>query len=42
MIWNGDYFLVSLTNDYSHFGAGFMHAELESTEAVDYAPDEAP
>lgn len=42
VIWNGDQFLVALTNDWSHYGAGFMHAELESMEAVDYAPDGAP
>lgn len=42
VIWNGDHFLVGLTNDYTHYGAGFMEAELESTEAVDYAPDGAP
>lgn len=39
VIWNGDHFLVTLTNDWSHYGAGFMHAELTSTEAVDYAAD---
>lgn len=42
IIVNGDFFLVALTNDWSHYGAGFMHAEVESTEAVDYAPDGAP
>ena len=42
VIWNGDHFLVGLTNDYTHYGAGFMEAELESIEAVDYAPDGAP
>jgi hypothetical protein len=42
VIWNGDHFLVGLTNDFSHFGAGYMQAELVSTEAVDYAPDGAP
>lgn len=35
VIWNGDHFLVVLTNDYTHYGAGYMHAELESIEAVD-------
>lgn len=39
VIWNGDHFLVTLTNDWTHYGAGYMHAELTSTEAVDYAPD---
>jgi hypothetical protein len=42
IVVNGDYFIVALTNDWSHYGAGFMHAEVESTEAVDYAPDGAP
>jgi hypothetical protein len=39
VVWNGDHFLVALTNDWTHYGAGFMHAELASTDPVDYAPD---
>lgn len=39
VIWNGDHFIVALLNDWTHYGAGFCHAELASTEAVDYAPD---
>lgn len=42
VIWNGDHFLVGLTNDYSHFGGGYIQGELVSTEPVDYAPDGAP
>jgi hypothetical protein len=42
VIWNGDAFSVALTNDWSHYGAGFMHAELESTEMIDWAPDGLP
>lgn len=42
IVWNGDFFLVALTNDWTHYGAGFMHAEVVSCEAVDYAPDGAP
>lgn len=42
VIWNGDAFSVALTNDWSHYGAGFMHAELESSEMIDWAPDGAP
>lgn len=39
VVWNGDHFLVTLINDWSHYGAGYMHAELASTDPVDYAPD---
>lgn len=42
VIWNGDQFLVTLTNDWTHYGAGYVHAELASTESVDYAPDGLP
>ena len=41
IIWNGDHFLVALTNDYSHYGAGFMHAECEAIDMIDNAPDGA-
>ena len=41
IVWNGDHFLVALTNDYSHYGAGYMHAECEATDPVDNAPDGA-
>lgn len=42
IVVNGDHFLVALTNDWSHYGAGYIHAEVESVEAIDYAPDGAP
>lgn len=41
IVWNGDHFLVALTNDYSHYGAGYMHAECEAIDMVDNAPDGA-
>ncbi len=40
IIWNGDHFLVALVNDFSHYGDGYIHAEVESTEMVDFAPGE--
>lgn len=40
IIWNGDMFQVSLTNDFSHYGAGYMHAECEAVEMIDFAPGE--
>lgn len=42
VVWNGDHLLVALINDYSHYGAGYMHAECASIDAVDYAPDGGP
>lgn len=42
IVWNGDHFQVELTNDFSHYGAGYMHAECSSVEIIDYAPDGAP
>jgi hypothetical protein len=39
VIWNGDHFLVMLVNDWTHYGAGYMHAELSSVDPVDFAPD---
>lgn len=42
IVWNGDHLLVALINDYSHYGAGFIHAECASIDAVDYAPDGGP
>ena len=42
VVWNGDHLLVALINDYSHYGAGYLHAECASIDAVDYAPDGGP
>lgn len=36
--FNGDPFLVVLVNDYTHYGAGFVHAECTSIPSVDTAP----
>lgn len=39
--WNGDRYLVSLINDYSHYGHGFIHAECVSKVHIDNPPAEA-
>lgn len=41
IVWNGDHFLVALVNDWTHYGRGWMHAEIESIDPVDNAPDGA-
>ena len=38
VIFNGDRYLVTLTNDYTHFGGGFVQAELTSLPIQDAPP----
>ena len=38
VLFNGDRFLVELTNDYTHYGAGFVQADLASIPSQDVAP----
>lgn len=38
LIWDGDPYVCTLVNNYSHFGAGFVEAEFTSMSAVDQPP----
>lgn len=38
IMFNGDPYVVTLINDYTHFGAGYVHAEIASMSQIDQAP----
>lgn len=40
VVWNGDDYVVTLVNDYSHYGAGYIQVELSSMTSVDNPPSE--
>ena len=41
-VFNGDQYLVTLTNDYTHYGNGFVQAELTSLPTQDAPPPGSP
>ena len=38
--YNGDYYVVTIVNDYSQYGRGFIKAEVSSTDPIDNPPPE--
>jgi galactose-6-phosphate isomerase len=38
ILWHGDKFLISLLDDYSGYGPGFVQANADSIDTVDIAP----
>lgn len=40
VVWNGNRYVVTLINDYAHFGQGYIQAELSSMDGVDEPPAE--
>lgn len=38
VMWNGDPYVVTLINDFSNFGRGYIHADCTSLTSIDQAP----
>lgn len=38
MVWEGDPYVCTLVNNYSHYGAGFVQAEFTSMPTIDHPP----
>lgn len=41
VLWQGNQYLVSMVNDYSQYGQGFIQAECASTNLLDQASQDA-
>ncbi len=38
VVWHGDNYVVTHIDDYSNFGAGFVHALCQSIDSIDQGP----
>lgn len=38
IIWRGDSYVIASLDDYSKYGAGFVHADCSSVDAIDSPP----
>lgn len=42
IVWQGDRYVITLVNNFSRYGAGFIYAEAASQESLDAPPEEGP